>query len=296
MSETLPGDADTTPLPTAPLVDVQAAVDAPTEVSTEVSTDPPTLALASADAEATPPTPATPATPAKPVIPELSPAACATRLGVLFPALFGRGALPLKLRIQADIQARAPGVFTRKSLSAFLHRYTTGTAYLMAITQAAQRVDLDGAPAGEIAAEHRQAAQEELARRRSLFEARRAAENASRRAAEEASRREHAAADQARRERAGVLRAFETSTLTRANFCALKGLLEADLDALLSTAREEAAHAPQAPHAPHAPRENPNHEPQRPGRAGQRPEAGNRPGRGHGPRGPGRGGAPSSQR
>ena len=250
-------------------------------------------ATVEADAAAAPHADAAPPQATKAAIPELSPAACAARLGELFPALFGRGAQPLKLRIQADIQARAPGVFTRKSLSAFLHRYTTGTAYLVAITQAAQRVDLDGALAGDIADEHRAAAAEELARRRTLFEARRAAENSARRAAEDSAKREHAAADVARRERAGVLRAFETSTLTRANFCALKGLVEADLDALLAIAREEAAQRASAP------REDLHHEPQRPGRPGQRPDTANRPGRAHGPQdphGPGRGGPPSRQR
>jgi ProP effector len=228
MSETLPRSDDAQP--------------APTQVDNPAPGEPNHASDASAAAPASEPGGA-----AKPSIPELSPAACAARLGELFPALFGRGAQPLKLRIQADIQARAPGVFTRKSLSAFLHRYTTGTAYLMAITQAAQRVDLDGAPAGEIAEEHRVAAREELARRRTLFEARRAAENGARRAAEDAARQANAAAEQARRERAGVLRAFETSTLTRANFCALKGLVEADLDTLLATARQEAAQRAQAP-------------------------------------------------
>jgi ProP effector len=179
-------------------------------------------------------------------IPELSPAACAARLAALFPALFKGPPKPLKLRIQADIQQRAPGNFTRRTLSAFLHRHTTTTAYLVTLSQAKERFDLDGAPAGELADEHRQAAVAELARRRALHEERRAAENAARRAAEIEARQAHAAADQARRERALVLRAFETSTLTRANFCALKRIDEAALDALLATARQEAAQAAQA--------------------------------------------------
>ena len=110
---------------------------------------------------------------------DLSPAACAARLAELFPALFGAGrALPIKLRIQSDIQQRAPGLFTRKSLSPFLHRYTTGTAYLKALVNSPHRFDLDGAPAGEIDDVHRQAAATELERRRGLFEAKRAAERA----------------------------------------------------------------------------------------------------------------------
>jgi ProP effector len=108
---------------------------------------------------------------------ELSPQQCAAALAERFPALFAlQQPLPLKLRIQADIQARAPGVFTRKSLSICLHRYTTGTPYLKALAQQPHRHDLDGQPAGDVAAEHREAATAELARRRALLQARRAAE------------------------------------------------------------------------------------------------------------------------
>ena len=178
-------------------------------------------------------------------VPELSPAQCSARLAGLFPALFKlQQPLPLKLRIQADIQARAPGVFTRKSLSAFLHRYTTGTPYLLALTRQTQRFDLDGQAAGDLAAEHREAAGTELARRRAIADERRVAEQASRREAEAAQRQQREADQQGRRDRAMLLRAFETSTLTRANFCALKGLDEAGLDALLAQARQEAAEQP----------------------------------------------------
>jgi sRNA-binding protein len=92
-----------------------------------------------------------------------------------FPALFGEGVIkPIKLRIQADINQRAPGVFTKKALSIFLQRHTTGTAYLRAlVAEGATRVDLDGQPVGEIAAEHRNAAGVELERRRAIVEAKR---------------------------------------------------------------------------------------------------------------------------
>jgi len=187
----------------------------------------------------TSPAPAPAPVPPDPV--ELSPAACAARLAELFPALFGAGrALPIKLRIQADIQQRAPGIFTRKSLSPFLHRYTTSTAYLKALVHAPHRFDLDGAPAGDIDDVHRQAAAAELERRRSLFDARRAAEraaaNEARRRAEAETRQQLAAEETARRDRAALLRAYESSTLTRANFCVLKGIAEADLDGQLHQA------------------------------------------------------------
>ncbi len=45
--------------------------------------------------------------------------------------------------------------------------------------------------------------------------------------------------DPARRERSLLLRAYETTTLTRANFCALKGISDAALESALVQARDE---------------------------------------------------------
>ncbi|RZU01118.1 ProQ/FINO family protein [Rivibacter subsaxonicus] len=161
---------------------------------------------------------------------ELSPADCAAQLKQRFPALFSGTPKPLKLRIQADIQERAPGVFSKQALSAFLRRHTGSTAYLIALSKNTQRFDLDGAPAGELSAEHRQLAAEELTRRRAVHESRRELE------------------EQQRRNRAGLLRDFQTTTLTPANFCALKGVAVEELDGLLAIARAEAEEwARQAP-------------------------------------------------
>ncbi len=186
---------------------------------------------------------------------DLSPAASAARMAELFPALFSPGgARPLKLRIQPDIQQRAPGVFSRKALSIFLHRHTTSTAYLKALVNSPHRFDLDGNPAGEVLDEHREAARTELERRRALHDARRAAEREAQRAAHEEARRAGAAEADARRRRAELLRAFEASTLTPANFCALKGIAAGELDPLLALARTERASAPlPAPHRAAAP-------------------------------------------
>ena len=182
------------------------------------------------------------------VVADLSPAACAAKLAELFPALFAPGApRPLKLRVQADIQQRAPGVFTRKSLSVFLQRHTTSTAYLKALANAPHRVDLDGLAAGEVAEEHREAAVAELERRRALHDARRAAERDAQRKAFDEARRQREADASAQNERAALLRAYETTTLTRANFCALKGLAEAGLDAALAQARQEREQRTQTP-------------------------------------------------
>lgn len=46
-------------------------------------------------------------------------------------------------------------------------------------------------------------------------------------------------ADPAQRERLLLLRSFESSPLSKANFCALKRISEAELDAVLAQAREE---------------------------------------------------------
>lgn len=151
----------------------------------------------------------------------MTPAECARQLKERFPALFGSSPKPLKLRIQADIQERAPGVFTKQALSAFLRRYTGGTAYLIALSRAKHRFDLDGQPAGDLTDEHRQVADEELKRRRAVTDERRALE------------------EQQWLNRAHLLRDFEATTLTRPNFCALKGVEEDKLDGLLEIARKE---------------------------------------------------------
>jgi sRNA-binding protein len=263
--------------PAAPAASPPEAVAEPAESteSTEAAeaddgTDPP----AAADAAEAPKAAAT-----------LSPAAVAALLAQHFPALFGAGrALPIKLRIQADIQTRAPGLVNKKSLSIFLHRYTTSTAYLKALATQPQRLDLDGAPAGDIEPLHRDAAAAEVERRKQMFEDRRALEREQQRAAAQEARRAQnalnaartAARDnaegEARRNRAVLLRAFETATLTKANFCALKGITEAELDAQVVLAhqeREQRALEPQRPDH----RNDGRNDNRRDGRPPQRPEA-----------------------
>ena len=190
-------------------------------------------------------TPASPAAPAE-TPSTTTPADCARQLAQLFPALFSGPPKPLKLRIQADIQERAPGQFSKAVLSAYFRRLTGGTSYLVAISKATHRFDLDGKPSGELSQEHRQAAIDELARRRAKHQS----------IADQA--------QQARAERAALLRAFETTTLTPANFCALKGIAPQSLDALIATARREAQERHlQERHAPDRPGPKPHRPPQR---------------------------------
>jgi ProP effector len=147
---------------------------------------------------------------------------CAIRLKALFPALFEGPIMPLKLKIQADIQQRAPGQFTKQALSAFFRRFTGKTSYLILLTRAQHRFDLEGQPAGEISEEHRNAAASELTRRRANLQARRDQE------------------DKVRKQHLQLLQDYEGTTLTRANFCALKGIAESELDKLLAEARNAA--------------------------------------------------------
>lgn len=182
---------DTTPNPAveapeaAPVVlQTDPEVQPPEQAEAESALDAPVVAAEaepSADAPVDPAdgtvTAAVAAPPAAPAIPDMSPIAVAHKLAELFPPLFGAGrALPIKLRIQADIQQRAPGLFNKKSLSIFLHRATTSTAYLRALSQMPARLDLDGQPAGDIAQEHRDAAAVELTRRMAIVQERRVAE------------------------------------------------------------------------------------------------------------------------
>lgn len=337
------GKADVSPTG-APGPDPQALAQAspdaevqPAAESTDKSTADAAVAAVASEADTTAPSAAAPKT--EPARPEPTLAQTAAELATLFPALFAPGAFkPIKLRVQVDIQQRAPGRFTRRQLSVFLHRHTTSTAYLRQLAAVPQRFDLDGQPAGEVAAEHRDAAAAEVERRRALVAERRAAQRAMQRAAPagaapdgpapadgghggpgphakrpdagpgrpahpprpprhpqqrpgdraprpgQAARAPHARPDRARpqpqrphvrhanahpgphagpeprpqrpaaapgpdsaalpddparRERALLLRAWESSPLAPANFCALKGLPVAEFDALIQLARRE---------------------------------------------------------
>ncbi len=183
-------------------------------------------------------------------------AQCLARLGELFPALFTGPVRPLKLRIQTDIQERAPGVFTKADLSSFFRRYTGATSYLVAVSRGKQRFDLDGQPAGDLTDEHRQVALDELQRRR-----------AAQQTAQQAEREQ---AQAGLRERAQLLRDFDTTRLTEANFCALKGIAPDALPALLAQAREEAKARPPRPADTRDHRGPPGGR-RPPGKPGQRP-------------------------
>jgi sRNA-binding protein len=185
---------------------------------------------------------------AKPALEDAGP-----QLKKLYPALFSNPPKPLKLRIQADIQARSPGQFTKTQLSAFLRRYTGSHAYLNALVKATHRFDLDGNAGDELSDEHRDAAVEELARRRANTQARMALEQ------------------EQRANRARLLKEFEANTLPAAEFAASKGIPEAELEPLIARARKEASEPP--PPAFNRDRRGPQHKrgPRPEGQRGARP-------------------------
>jgi len=257
---------DPTDLPVTP----PPADEAPSAASADTTSDQPDDLLASpddapdaagddttaddtaADAGAEPAEPAAAATAAgSPALPQLTPAAAADLLRQHFPALFAGPAKPFKLRIQQDIQARAPGVFSKGTLSAYFRRHTGSTAYLIGLSKATHRFDLDGQPAGELSDEHKQAALAELARRRQITREREqqahAQQREQQREAQRAQMAQQAEQQQARLARAALLRDFQRTTLTLANFCALKSMTPEVLNPLLEQARKEAAEAPPVP-------------------------------------------------
>jgi len=198
----------------------------PTTLPPEAATTPEQDAAAQS-AASTEAVPAVTTSPATAPAAELSPAEVASRLKSLFPALFAGAYKPLKLRVQADIQQRAPGQFTKTQLSAFLRRHTGSTGYLIALSKAKNRYDLDGQPGDELSDEHRKVAQEELNRRRGVQQERVALEA------------------QQRHNRAGLLHDFERTTLTLPNFCVLKGVTAEELPGLLEIARAERLERPE---------------------------------------------------
>ena len=225
----------------------------------------PAAADAALTAEAAPGAPVPP--PQAPAIAELSPAACAALLAEHFPALFGVGRpLPIKLRIQADIQQRTPGLFSKKSLSIFLHRHTTSTAYIKALLNAPHRFDLDGQAAGDIAQEHRDAAVAEIERRLAIVQARRVAERDAQRQAGNA-RRPAAAAGAAATAATDAVPADATTP------GAADGPPEAGLRSARPPRADRGERSPQPDRAPRGDRP-------------LRPEAGARPERGPDPRPP----------
>jgi len=96
-------------------------------------------------------------------------AAVIALLAEMFPKCFsvyqGRRR-PLKLKIHLDIQAGLGGAITPTELHKALGVYCANDAYLRSSQEGAQRIDLDGNPAGIVTAEEAQDARARLAGRK----------------------------------------------------------------------------------------------------------------------------------
>jgi sRNA-binding protein len=120
-------------------------------------------------------TPVTPEEPTPTEAPVRKPAPRSTpvqpvleKLFELYPRLFGGEFLPLKLGVFQELLAGHPDVFTRDSLKSALGVHTRSARYLQSVAAGMQRHDLQGEPVGDVAPEHVHQALMELFRRRQV--------------------------------------------------------------------------------------------------------------------------------
>jgi len=90
------------------------------------------------------------------------------KLFELYPKLFGARFLPLKLGVYEDLLARHPDVFKPEELKVVMGLHARSTRYLDSVVAGHPRHDLDGAPVEPVAPEHVHHAILEVFRRRQL--------------------------------------------------------------------------------------------------------------------------------
>lgn len=88
------------------------------------------------------------------------------RLFELYPTLFGARFVPLKLGVFEDLAARHPDVLPREELKVAMGLHARSTRYLESVAAGLPRHDLDGNPVEPVAAEHVHHAIMEVFRRR----------------------------------------------------------------------------------------------------------------------------------
>lgn len=189
------------------------------------------------------------------------------KLFELYPHLFGAEFLPLKLGVFQELLAAYPEQFERDSLKAALGLHTRSTRYLQCVAAGKQRHDLQGAAVGDVAPEHIYLALLELFRRRQgrTQEDLRPKLRAQLLTAFEASgltRQDYLARvqtndvnantvldealaeyDQKMAKQEALLRAFESSGKTPAEFADMYGLNERDVNAAVNRKRRLASPA-----------------------------------------------------
>jgi ProP effector len=187
------------------------------------------------------------------------------KLFALYPHLFGADFLPLKLGIYQELLAAHPDAFPRDALKAALGVHTRSTRYLQCVAAGKPRHDLDGQAGDAVAPEHIYFALLEIFRRRQnrAREDLRPKFRAQLIAAFEASglsRQDYMAKvqnndaeatllltealderDQKVAKQEALLRAYDTSGKTPAEFADMYGLRQRDIDQAL--AQRPAPHA-----------------------------------------------------
>ena len=184
------------------------------------------------------------------------------KLFELYPLLFGARFLPLKLGVFQELMARHPDAFAKDELKVAMGLHARSTRYLESVAAGHPRHDLDGQPVEPVAPEHVHHAIMELHRRRQLRSpnndlsgelrtrlARAIDESGlSREAYAERTRtqdeRHNALLDEALAEQAGIaarrealLRAFEASGKTEAEFADMYGMDAKEAARVLKRAR-----------------------------------------------------------
>ncbi len=187
------------------------------------------------------------------------------RLFALYPKLFGAKFLPLKLGVFQDLLARHPEDFKKDELKIAMGQHARSTPYLESVAAGLPRHDLDGNPVEPVAPEHVHHAILEIFRRRQA----RSREDLRPRLqlrlihaieASGLSREDYAAlvrvqdeasntlVDEALAElgvqaakREALLRAFEASGKTEAEFADMYGMNPAEVTAALARVRREQA-------------------------------------------------------
>ena len=175
-----------------------------------------------------------------------------------YPHLFGVRFLPLKLGIFQELLARHPDDFQRDTLKAALGVHTRSTRYLQSVAASNQRHDLSGAAVEDVAPEHVCMALLELFRRRqprskedlrprlrtqlmTVFETSGLTRQdyltrLQTRDADAITLLEQAFAERDQRiaKQEALLRAFDASSKTVAEFCDMYGMDAKDVDAALA--------------------------------------------------------------
>ncbi len=202
------------------------------------------------------------------------------KLFELYPKMFGARFLPLKLGVFQELMAQHPDLFKKEDLKVALGLHARSTRYLEAVASGQQRHDLQGVPVGPVAPEHVHHAILEVFKRRqgrtpedlraqvvgriiAAIEASGLARDDYALRVRTQDEANNALLDEALAElghqaakREALLRAFEASGRSAAEFAEMYGMKAAEVTTTLTRARRDLAAAravTEAPLIPEAP-------------------------------------------